>query len=68
MLRIVDVVPADRADMVAAISLGWNDFEDAVQAVSALKISADYIVTRDLHDFGKAATPAHSPSHVLGLL
>lgn len=68
MLRIVDVVPADRADMVAAISLGWDDFEDAVQAVSALKISADYIVTRDLHDFGKATTPAHSPSHVLALL
>jgi predicted nucleic acid-binding protein len=68
LLRIVDVVPADRADLVTALSLGWRDFEDAVQAVSALKVSADYIVTRDLHDFRGAVTPVHLPSHVLTLL
>lgn len=68
MLRILDVVPADRVDLSQAVSLGWRDFEDAVQAVSALKIGADYIVTRDLHDFRAASTPAHPPSHVLTLL
>jgi predicted nucleic acid-binding protein len=38
LLQLVGVVPADRSDFLQAISLGWRDFEDAVQSVSAAKI------------------------------
>lgn len=68
LLGIVDVVPADRADLTRAISLGWRDFEDAVQAVCAEKINADAIVTRDPKDFQHATLPVHSPTDILPLL
>jgi predicted nucleic acid-binding protein len=68
MLRILDVVPAERADLSQALSLGWRDFEDAVQSVSASKAGADFIVTRDLKDFRGAAVPARDPSFILPLL
>jgi len=48
--------------------MGWKDFEDAVQAVCASKVGADYIVTRDLHDFRGASVPVRTPAQVLTLL
>jgi predicted nucleic acid-binding protein len=68
ILGIVDVVPADRADLMQALSMGWRDFEDAVQAVCAAKIGADYIITRDLHDFQGAPVPVQTPAQVMTLL
>ena len=68
VLRVLDVVPADRADLQDAISLGWKDFEDAVQAVCASKINADLIVTRDLNDFKESRVPAADPAGALARL
>ena len=68
LLGIVDVIAADRADLLRAISLGWRDFEDAVQAVSAEKIGADAIVTRDPKGFQGATISVRSPAEVLALL
>jgi predicted nucleic acid-binding protein len=68
LLPMLDVVPADRADLSQALALGWRDFEDAVQSVSATKVGADFIVTRDLHDFHGSSVPAREPSFVLPLL
>jgi predicted nucleic acid-binding protein len=50
------------------MALGWNDFEDAVQAVCATKAGADFIVTRDLQDFRASTVPAHEPAYILSLL
>jgi predicted nucleic acid-binding protein len=68
LLRILDVVPAERADLSQALSLGWKDFEDAVQSVSASKVGADFIGTRDPKDFHGAAVPVREPAFVLPLL
>lgn len=68
LLRILDVIPAERADLSQALRLGWRDFEDAVQSVSASKAGADFIVTRDLKDFRNSAVPAREPAFVLPLL
>lgn len=68
LLQVVNVVPVDRQDFVRALALGWSDFEDAVQAVCADKAGADYIVTRNLHDFRGSPVPAQPPAHVLKLL
>jgi len=68
LLRVVEVVPVEREDMMRALALGWNDFEDAVQATCASKIGADFIVTRDLQDFRGSAVPAREPGFVLPLL
>ncbi len=31
--------------------LVWDDFEDAVQSVTAVRVHADYIITRNVRDF-----------------
>lgn len=68
MLRVLEVVPVEREDLMRALALGWSDFESAVQAVCASEIGADFIVTRDLHDFRGSAVPARDPAFVLPLI
>lgn len=47
MLLILDIIGIDPIDCIDALSLPMNDFEDAMVAVCAKKIKADFIVTRD---------------------
>lgn len=68
LLRLVEVVPVEKADFFHAAALGGRDFEDAVQMVCALKVGADYIVTRDEKDFQGSAIRARTPAAVLALL
>ena len=57
LLRRVHMVPLGDADFQQALVLGLSDFEDAVQAAAALKIGADYLVTRNAADFEGIPTP-----------
>lgn len=41
LLRIVDVVPLDEKLIVHALAMGWEDFEDAVQAACAERAEVD---------------------------
>ena len=41
------------ADMTKAAELQWDDYEDALQSVTAERIRADYIITRNVRDFRK---------------
>ena len=68
LVDLVEIAPVDRAVIQKALSLGWRDFEDAVQAVCALEIEADYFVTRNLRDFSALSIPAVNPSEVLHYL
>ena len=54
-----------QADLSNAASLKWNDFEDAVQAVIAKRIHADYIITRNVKDFQGSEIMALTPSELL---
>ncbi len=54
-----------QADLSNAASLKWNDFEDAVQAVIAKRIHADYIITRNVKDFQSSEIMALTPSELL---
>lgn len=47
MLLILDIIGIDPIDCIDALSLPMNDFEDAMVAVCAKKVKADFIVTRD---------------------
>ena len=67
-LRLLDVVPVDRSDLNQALALGYRDFEDAVQAVCALKLGADYIVTRDAKGFPSLPIPTRAPGDVVVIL
>ncbi len=68
LLRLVQVVPIGAGEFREALALGLDDFEDAVQAVAALRAGADYLVTRNARDFRGTATPLRSAGEVLALL
>jgi predicted nucleic acid-binding protein len=68
LLRIVRVVPLGDADFQQALVLGLGDFEDAVQAAAALKIGADYLITRNQKDFQGISVPVRTAAEILALI
>lgn len=52
-------------DMENAATAKWDDFEDAIQSATALRIGADYIVTRNEKDYKSSTVPAISPADLL---
>ena len=68
LLVLVEVVPVSHAMILRALSLGWSDFEDAVQAVCALEVEADYLVSRDPDDFKSLSIPVVTPSELLNVI
>ncbi|MBP5384463.1 MAG: PIN domain-containing protein [Lachnospiraceae bacterium] len=53
------------SDINSAAELKWDDFEDAVQAVTARRIHADHIITRNVKDFKKSEVLAFAPAEFL---
>lgn len=68
LLTIVRAAAVEHEVLLEALSLGWPDLEDAVQAVCALRSSADYIVTRDQKPYDAFTIPAISPSDLLAIM
>jgi predicted nucleic acid-binding protein len=68
LLTIVDVADVLKRDIVSAFSSGMSDYEDAVQAICAHRIRADYIVTHNLQDFRQSPVKAIAPIAMLELL
>jgi predicted nucleic acid-binding protein len=62
------VVPLDEAVLDDGIVATTNDLEDAIQAVSARSISADYIVTRNAAGFAAFGVPTATAEELLVLL
>ena len=53
------------SDLLRAAELYGGDFEDAVQSVTAERIHADYIITRNVRDFTKSKVVAFTPSELI---
>lgn len=68
LLRIFTVVAAENAELHQALALGFLDFEDAVQAACAVKVNADWVVTRNTTDFKKSPIPCEPPGAVLAAI
>ncbi len=68
LLGLVRAVNVDHNRLLEALSLGWSDFEDAVQAACALRIKADYLVTRDPRGFRALSLPVVTPGELLAIL
>ena len=62
IFRFVELTPSDISH---ASQLQWNDFEDALQSVTAERIHADFIVTRNVRDFLQSKVSAFAPSELL---
>ncbi len=68
LIGLISIATVDALVIQKGLSLGWHDFEDAVQAVCALEIEADYFVTRNPQDFSALSIPVVTPSDVLQYL
>jgi predicted nucleic acid-binding protein len=62
---IFEFVELSFPDLSKAAALNWNDFEDALQSVTAERIHADYIITRNVRDFSDSSIMAFTPSELL---
>jgi hypothetical protein len=65
LLRVVEIPTVGHAEALAWRSHGIADFEDALQAASAVAGQADFIVTRNEDDFVGAPVPALTPEAFL---
>lgn len=68
LLRIFTVVGAENAELHQALALGFTDFEDAVQVACAMKVNADWIVSRNIKDFKKSPIACEPPGAVLAAI
>ncbi|MBQ9252508.1 MAG: PIN domain-containing protein [Clostridia bacterium] len=62
IFQFADVRESDLRD---AVGMKWDDYEDALQAVTAARIEADYIITRNVKDFKLSKVMALMPNEFL---
>jgi predicted nucleic acid-binding protein len=65
LLEFVEVPAAGTEAVMQALSFPMNDFEDALQAASALAFGAILIVTRNTSDYRKSPVPAITPAEFI---
>ncbi len=58
----LELAACDRPVVMAAMRSGIKDFEDAVQAETAKRAKADFIVTRNVADFRGSVVQAITPA------
>jgi predicted nucleic acid-binding protein len=68
LLTFLSVAPVDQAVIEQALSLPYQDFEDAVQMVAALRSRAQYLITRNVQHYKTGPLPALQPAELLALL
>ena len=65
ILAWAKVATVSNAEARRARGLGFSDFEDTMQVVSAEACRADWLLTRNLSDFRNSPVPAISPAEFL---
>jgi predicted nucleic acid-binding protein len=59
LCRFLTIVPVSNSDLINALELPLNDFEDAMQCAAAMACQADVIISRNIKDY------QHSPIRTL---
>lgn len=65
LLNLVQTAPVNHDVLLHALSLGWDDLEDAVQAAAALNAKATHLVTRNPRDFAGLTIPVLTPEELI---
>jgi hypothetical protein len=68
LLESFTVATVDDTVIRKALSLGWTDFEDAVQMAATVGDDIDYLITRNIKDFQNGPVPVIQPAAFLALL
>ena len=66
--EFVEVVDLRKEVAKRALTCEWKDYEDAVQYMSAIKVNADCIVTRNKKDFWKSVIPVYAIEELMSLM
>jgi predicted nucleic acid-binding protein len=65
LLKLVTLVDTKAYDINNALAFNMPDFEDAIIAATALRETAEYIITRNIKDFAQSPIPTITPSDFL---
>jgi len=65
LLKLVALVDTKSYDIHNALAFNMSDFEDAIVAATALRETAEHIITRNTKDFARSPIPAITPSDFL---
>ena len=68
LLQFLRIAPVNQNTIDQALNLDYQDFEDAVQMISALQSKADYLITRDISDYQPPLVPVLKPVDFLATL
>jgi predicted nucleic acid-binding protein len=68
LLQFLAVAAVDQDTIEQALTLPYNDFEDAVQMTSAVQVGVKYLVTRDVWDYKAGPLAVLQPAELLALL
>lgn len=66
--RVFRMVPVDETVIDHALSAPGNDFEDAIQAAAAVRVAADFIVTRNAGDFASLGVSCVTAEELLAIM
>jgi hypothetical protein len=68
LLQFLRIAAVDQSTIEQALNLPYRDFEDAVQMIAAVQIRADYLTTRNIHDYEPAPLEVIQPAALLTIL
>ena len=68
LLQILKIAIVDQSTVEQALNLPYNDFEDAVQMMAAVRCRVDYLVSRNTRDFQPAPLTVLQPGELLVLI
>jgi predicted nucleic acid-binding protein len=68
LMQFLAIAPVNQETIEQALTLPYQDFEDAVQMMSATQVGVQYLVTRNARDFKAGPLPALLPVELLALL
>ena len=67
LLRTIHIATVTESNILEALDLKWDDFEDSVQYVVGKSISAEYIITRNAADYSESHVNVLSPKEFIQL-
>ncbi|MCI9051929.1 MAG: PIN domain-containing protein [Lachnospiraceae bacterium] len=65
LFLIFSVIEIKADDLKKAADMEFKDYEDAVQSVCAVRVKANYIITRNIKDFTESKVAAITPTELL---
>lgn len=65
LLMVVSVAGVSEEEVLKALELEWNDFEDSVQYSVALLKDMDGVITRNVKDYAASEIPVWTPKQFI---